>query len=217
MRTSTSPTLSRFLVGAAGLALAVGGYLLLTDRAGLRLEYHALPLAVPSDPVFTELAVPQIESRADVADVLVSQELFGLRWRGWLVVDKTAEYLFLLAADESAYLRINEDQIVAARRGARRAQSEPLALARGLHEIEIGFSQTAGPARMSLRWGEMGAPSELLAGRALVGQRPAHLRALLRRRMGSESRAAWVLAVALLGFGVLLLILLLKRWCFPKS
>lgn len=206
MRGSKPSRLHRYLLCVLGGALVLFGLLVLTDRPGLRLSYHALPITAFPGPVFSELAAPQIDSRAAVTEVLVSQELFDLRWRGWLLVDRPADYEFRLEADEAAYLEIGETRVAETSRAARRFRSAPVELRRGLHPVEVGFSQTGGRARLALWWGVAGGELVPLAGRSLMGQRPVWLRSVLRRGPGADAQGLFrrLIGLVLLAVGPVL-------------
>lgn len=156
---------------------------MLTDRPGLQVDYFASPIDPQAKPVYRDVGMPQLDSREEVAGILVSQEIFDLRWRGWLSVDKPGDYQFSLKADESAYLQLGQRLLAETTRSSRSALSEPVVLPRGLHSVEVGFSQRGGRARLQLKWGEVGEEPMLLAGSGLIAHRPAGVRAFLRRQL----------------------------------
>ncbi len=213
MRVSKISPAARFPLLLASALLGALGVLLLTDQPGLQVEYFAGPIDLQSRPVYTDIGMPQLDSREDVAGILVSQEIFDLRWRGWLSVDKPGEYQFSLEADEFAYLQLGPRRLAETTRSAKSAQSEPIELQRGVHPVEVGFSQRRGRARLELRWGEVGEEPVVLAGSELVAHRPAGVRAFLLRRSGRKGSGSMLRVLGLLAAlgGLILLRLGLRR------
>lgn len=180
MRVSSGTPGRRFLLLIAGAFLIGLGGLLLSLRPGLKREYFASPAGTETVAVFRDIAMPRLESRDEVAEVLVSQEIFHLRWTGWLSIDRAGEYRFFLRADEASYLKLDQKLFSATDRGSRSARSERVYLAAGLHPIEVGLSQTGGRAYLDLKWSAGGKEPELLSGSGLVARRPARMRAALQ-------------------------------------
>jgi hypothetical protein len=191
-----------------GLVLALLGALYLSDEPGLRCGYFALTPSWEGLPVFTSVGDPQLRSRDEVADVLVSQEIFSLRWQGWILAEEAGPHRFAMKADEAAYLRIDGDVVssVADAPGARSAEGV-VELTRGLHAIDIGVSQTRGRSLLEARWEPPGGPLSVLGGQNLFARPPVRLRSALRRltpRMpgGVSQGLAWVSLVG----GLILLV-----------
>ena len=173
-----------------GLSLVLFSLLILTDQAGLRTEYFALSHTWQGRPVFTAVSDPQLGGRDDVADVLVSQEIFSLRWQGWFLVEESGPQRFTLRTDEAAYLRIDQTPVIEVGGSARGGSSAvAVDLDRGIHSIEVGHSQTRGRSLMELNWERPKEAMSPMVGNRLVSHRPVRLRLLWRRLTGSMSPA----------------------------
>ena len=124
---------------AVGTLLLLVGLLWLTDQRGLRREFYALTAGWQGSPVYADVADPHLRNRRQVAEVLVSQEIFSLRWRGWVTIESAGTYRFAIRADEEAYLAIGGDRALTLSReeGGRQIETT-LDLERGLHRLEIG-------------------------------------------------------------------------------
>jgi hypothetical protein len=209
-----------------GLFLALLGALCLSDVPGLRSEYFALTPNWSGLPVFTSVSDPQLGSRDEVAEVLVSQEIFSLRWQGWILAEQTGSHRFAIKADEAAYLRIDGDVVanVTDAPGARSGEGV-VELTRGIHAIDIGVSQTRGRSLLEARWEPPGGRLSWLRGQSLFAHPPVRLRSTLRRLTRGMPRGVsqGLGGVSLVG-GLILLVGALgsvtKRWRYrmgPES
>lgn len=182
MGSAAKTRLDRTLRSITGLIFVLLGVLLLTDGPGLRQEFYAVTPDWSGDPVYTRLGDPQLAGRNQVADVLVSQEIFSLRWRGWLLVADRGTYRFSLKADEEAYLRIDGNPIadLQGKTGARSLDVEVM-LESGAHPIDVGVAQTRGRSLLEVEWSHSGEEPTPLAGRDLIARQPVRIRASLRQ------------------------------------
>ena len=193
------------VVLVAGLLATVLGALLLLDRPGLEVEYYAGTPESFQAPAYRGVGQPQLMDRGDVAGVLVSQEIFTLRWRGWLRVAEKGEYRFQLDADEASYLKLDGLLVAETSKGSRSHQSAPLVLSAGVHAVEIEFSQTGGKANFESSWWRVGEKPRQLRGSDLLARHPARLRALVRGvPWVGTGIPARVLGLLLMGFGLAL-------------
>jgi len=160
--------------------LLVGlGFVLIGDRPGLRVEYYPLTPNWEGSPVFVDIGQPQVLGPEDLRP-LVSKKIFSVRWRGWLVVETSGEYLFRFIADQGGYLILN---------GERTSKKQlQVALERGVHAIEIGFNQTRGHSRLRVRWTPPGGELAPLPAERLHARRPVWLHHLLRDILAPVAR-----------------------------
>lgn len=203
----TSPIRSLLLLAAA-LGVGTVGILLLVDRPGLAVEYFATTTDWQGPPVYSDVGAPQVTESGEVAGILVSTEIFSLRWRGWLWIDRTGEYRFSLKADERAYLKLDGELALQSDRVRKeRAQLTRRILERGFHPIEAGLVQTGGNCRMNLRWSRADGHGRRLSGDPLYVRSPLGIYRLLRQWTGPLS----LLQRRLLGaLGTLIGLLLLR-------
>ncbi len=184
--------------------LAIGiGLCLMVDNPGLRVDYFALDPNWSEPPIYSEIGLPQVESRDDLIGLLLSRELFSIRWRGWLEIDETAVYRFMSRSENVSYLMIDDEVLFETRdrsgQRQRRAQRE---LSGGLHSIEIGFSQTGGRARLRTRWSKVGQEWALISGDSFYASRPGFVRSGLRNLLaGLDVRSRKMLGALLFAIG----------------
>jgi len=200
------------LVLVAGLGLVILGTLVVTDRPGLVVEYYANVHDWQGSPVFTAIGSPQLGGREEVKGVLVSQEIFSLRWQGWVEIDREGEYRFAVKADERAYLHVDNQSLVECEGDGTPCRVDgTLFLAPGIYALEAGVSQTGGRSRFELSWAPPGAGFERLTDGRLVAHRPVRLRLGIRRWIpGSWSpQGRWI------GGGILCLtgLILIRLGC----
>lgn len=197
-----------------GLSCIGLGLLLVFDRPGLKADYFALDPDWRSTPVFSDIDYPEIARRGTLAGRLVSREIFSIRWRGWIEIEQAANILFRVRADGGFYCKIdNEPLIEIEDRTGRRQRQSKRHLDQGLHPIEIGFSQTGGPARLKLRWSQgdqewSPVPSDLLFV-AKPSAATIRIRRALRGMGGSWRRMLGALLVAV---GLVPLLGIVTRW-----
>lgn len=169
------------LVGALGLRLLI-------DRPGLRVDYFATDTDWQGSPIYSDVGPPQVQGCGEVGGILVSKEIFSLRWRGWLWIEESGEYRFRLKADEWAYLRLDDEVVVPGDRARpRKVSSAPRRLEQGLHSIEVGLVQTGGNCRLELRWAAAGRGGRRLSGDVLWADSPTGLERRLRGVTASRS------------------------------
>ena len=172
-------------------------WLLLTEQPGLRVDLFPLDPNWQGEPVPGGIGEPQIGSREEV-DNLVSKEIFSARWRGWLWVDRSGDYLFHIDADEERYLSLD---------GVRYSEgTASLTLKRGPHPIEVGFNQTRRQARLQTLWAPTGEDLVPVPAELLFDQRPLYPSRVLRRSLAPFSKTLrHILGATLLLAGVLTL------------
>jgi len=176
------PLVRSLLLFAAALGVSAVGILLLVDRPGLAVEYFATTTDWQGSPVYTDVGSPQVKEPGDVGGILVSTEIFSLRWRGWLWIDQTREYRFNVKADERAYLKLDGELALQSDRSRKdRGQSTRRVLERGFHPIEVGLVQTGGNCRLNLRWAPANGNGRRLSGEMLYTRSPMGLYRLLRQ------------------------------------
>ena len=180
MRESKSPSRKKILQVATGLLLLGLGAIWLTDRPGLSLEYYAgVGEPLPS-PVFREIGLPQVDGRKQVSSVLVSQEIFSLRWRGWLWVETAGDYHFVVTGDEASFVELDGQLVARTSKSHRSVTSSPVSLEEGPHPIALGLTQTGGRARFGVTWGRVDSRSQEFEVRSLFARSPVRMRRLLR-------------------------------------
>jgi len=179
------------------------GWVLMFDRPGLRVEYFALDPRMTLPPTFSELGPLEELGPDQLAGHLVSQELFAIRWSGWLEIPDSQDYRFEVQSNGQVDLQLagqsllQTDDRVGRRRRRARVRLEP-----GLHPIEVRLSQDGGPARMHLRWSTMDLPWSSIPIEALYASKPGPIRKLLRHLSmrlpspGGRALGAVVLAAA---------------------
>ena len=173
--------------------------LLVSDQPGLRTEYYSLTPNWQGSPVYVGIGQPQVMRPEDLRP-LISTRIFSLRWRGWLVVETSGQYQFLLAADEGGYLILD---------GERTAKKKSrVVLERGVHAIEIGLSQTKGHSRLRMRWIPPGGEPAALPVARLHARRPVRLNQLLRNVLAPVARPYRQLLGALALLAAYLLVVL---------
>ena len=178
--------------------LLVGlGFVLIEDRPGLRAEYYPLTKSWEGSPVYVDIGQPQVLGPEDLRP-LVSKRIFSVRWRGWLMVETSGEYLFRFKADQGGYLILD---------GERTAKRDyEVVLERGVHAIEIGFFQTKGHSRLQTRWAPPGGKLAPLPVERLHARRPVRLQQLLRDLLAPVERPYRQLLGVLMVLGAFLLI-----------
>jgi hypothetical protein len=168
-----------------GLSFTGLGLLLAFDRPGLKADYFALDPDWRSASVFSDIDYPEIASRGTLAGRLVSREIFSIRWRGWIEIDKTADVKFRIRSDGGFYLKIDNELMIGIEEGVGRRQRRFQGpLDKGLHPIEIGFSQTGGPAGLRLRWARSDQNWSPIPSDSLFVSRPSATRIRVRKAFG---------------------------------
>lgn len=178
--------------------LLVGlGWILIQDQPGLRAEYFPLTKDWEGSPVYTDIGQPQVTGPEDLAP-LVSKRIFSVRWRGWLNVETSGDYLFQIRADQGGYMILNGERT--------RKREHQVYLERGVHAIEIGFYQTRGNRRLVTRWKPPEGKLTLLPVERLHADRPVRLHQLVRDVLTPVARPYRQLlgVVALLGAWLLI-------------
>lgn len=177
----------RLFLLIAALLMGAMGALLLADRPGLRVEYFALTPSWDARPVFTAVGEPQLGRPEELSDILVSTEIFSVRWRGWIVVPEGGVLGLSLEAHRGAYLRVDDELVVDTRGvfGSPRGGRSP-ALEAGTHSIEIGlYNNTGGPSRLATYWTVSGGEREVVPAAVLWSRRPLPPQRLLRAHAGA--------------------------------
>ncbi len=202
-----------------GLSCTGLGLLLAFDRPGLKADYFALDPDWRSAPVFSDIDYPEIASRGTLAGRLVSREIFSIRWRGWIEIDKAADILFRIKSDGGFYLKIDNEMLIEIDEGVGRRQRRFQGqMDQGLHPIEIGFSQTGGPAGLRLRWSRSDQAWSPIPSDSLFVSRPSAARIRVRKVFGGMGAATRrMLGVLLVVFGLApVLGLVTRRFRYSK-
>ena len=192
--TSRLPALRPVWIGA-WLALLVlltaVGALLITDRPGLEAHYFALGAPWEGKPLYKTVGEPRLEHVSQVTDVLLTEVAFSIRWTGWWDVAQSGDHRLFLAADDGAYVRIDDELVV----DTGGVFGEPIqrgrkALEPGFHAVEIGLYQRHSDSRLVIQWVAPGSEeaAALLPAADLYSGRPLDLRKTLRQAFSSWSR-----------------------------
>jgi len=188
------------------LVLGVLGLLFLIDRPGLRTEYFALTPHWDNAPVFTRVGSPQLRDLEDVSGIILSKEIFSIRWRGWICVPHSGTYGFRVAADEASFLRLDGEVLLELDTSVRkRKRTRERYLEAGVHAIELGMAQTGRESRMRLSWNPPIGAAELVPDEVLFARRPVQAFRWLRRLASPLSSLQRQFLGALLVLGALML------------
>ncbi|MDH3745649.1 MAG: hypothetical protein OES47_11180 [Acidobacteriota bacterium] len=174
------------VLGSAGTVVGLTGLLLWADRPGLSVEYFANTSSWSGRPVYQTVGEPRLDGPEGAAHVLVSTEVFSVRWRGWVYIPDDRRSRFFLEADGAAYLRLDGETLIELEEGSEKkwGQTQLRHQRVGMVPIEIGTSRTAGKGRLALRWKDRGEGRENVPAVAFYAGRPLGPRLWLRETLG---------------------------------
>ncbi len=189
------------------VVLALVGWALVRDEAGLEYEFFPLETGWQGEPLFSEVGMPHVNEVADLTGV-ASKAIFSVRWRGWLWIEERGTHGFAIWADDRGYLAVDGKRLLdTGGPPAERRKRATVELAKGLHPIEIGLAQKDRDVGLGIEWTPPGGEPKVLPAAVLYARRPVGLYRWLRRATAFLS----ALATRFLGAGLLLLAFLSAR------
>ena len=167
------------LLGIAPIAVLFGLRAISLER-GLTGTYYNNP-EFSGKPILTTLdRVIGLQRMARMQPVVTRN--YGIGWGGVLWIDVPGVYQFLLGADDSAVLRLNNELLIdnSGLHGYRE-RSQWVRLDAGFHAFEIQYAQYLGIARLRVLWQQPGEAWEALAGAHLFPRVPTALKWRMER------------------------------------
>ena len=114
-------------------------------------------------PDFSTIGIKSSGTAETVGISLKEKETdYGLTFNGYLYIPHPGIYKFILTSDDGSFLRISDKEVVNDGLHAMEDKTMELALAEGLHPIEIRFFQRAGGDGLELKWQVPGGKAELI-------------------------------------------------------
>ena len=133
----------------AGLAI---GRSTLGIPKGLRAEYFANPDR-SGEPIFTTVDTDVSTSQVTARWLGDPPPSFGVRWFGYLLIDRSGPYTFATRSDDSSFLSI-DGQLVVENGGLHGAvtRTGTATLAAGVHPVLLEYTQAVGDFDIALLW-----------------------------------------------------------------